>query len=115
MKYTAILIVLFVAAGTISPQPPAKPISAATSGASSLQTPAEVTAWDALKQGVADADAAHRKTAIAATGTIGPNSEAVQLVIAGLKDKDTDVRLTAANTLGEMGSPEAIPDLKTAL
>jgi HEAT repeat protein len=115
MKYAAIVTVLFVAAGTISPQPPAKPVSTAAPNARSVQTPAEMTAWDTLKQGLAESDAAHRKTAIAAIGTIGPNSEAVQLVARGLKDKDSQVRQTAANTLGEMGSPEAIPDLKTAL
>jgi HEAT repeat protein len=115
MKYTAILILLFVAAGTISPQPPAKSTSAAAPSARSMDTPAEMTAWDTLRQGVADSDATHRKTAIAAIGTIGPNSDAVRLVVAQLKDKDTGVRQTAANTLGEMGSPEAIPALKTAL
>lgn len=115
MKYTLIVIILFVAAGTISPQPPAKPISTAASNARAFQTPAEMTAWDTLKQGAADSDAAHRKTAIAAIGTIGPNSEAVQTVAASLQDKDSGVRQTAANTLGEMGSPEAIPALKTAL
>src|SRR5579863_7645930 len=115
MKYTAILIFLLVAAGTISPQPPAKSTSTAAASARSLNTPAEMTAWDTLRQGVADSDAGHRKTAIAAIGTIGPNSDAVKLVMAELKDKDTGVRQTAANTLGEMGSPEAIPALKTAL
>lgn len=114
MKYTAILIVLFVAAGTISPQPPTKSTSTAPS-ARPIDTPAEMTAWDTLRQGVADSDAAHRKTAIAAIGTIGPNSDAVKLVTEGLQDKDAGVRETAANTLGEMGSPEAIPALKTAL
>ena len=111
MKYTAILILLVVAAGTISPQPPTK----SSPSARSMDTPAEMTAWDTLRQGVADSDAAHRKTAIAAIGTIGPNSDAVKLVVAELQDKDTGVRQTAANTLGEMGSPEAIPALKTAL
>lgn len=115
MKYTAILIFLLVAAGTISPQPPAKSASTAAPSARSLGTPAEMTAWDALRQGAADSDAAHRKTAIAAIGTIGPNSDAVKLVMEGLRDKDAGVRQTAANTLGEMGSPEAIPALKTAL
>ena len=114
MKYTAILIFLVVAAGTISPQPPGKPAAAHVSSRPP-QTPAEMTAWDTLKQGVTDGDAAHRKTAIAAIGTIGPRSDAVNLVEDGLHDKDAGVRQTAANTLGEMGSPEAIPALKTAL
>jgi hypothetical protein len=114
MKYTLILIVLFVAAGTISPQPPTRATSAKLSPSSS-QTPAEMSAWDALKQGLAEGDATHRKTAVAAIGTIGNNPEAVQLVIGALRDKDVGVRQTAANTLGQMGSPEAIPALKAAL
>ncbi|HLG99592.1 MAG TPA: HEAT repeat domain-containing protein [Bryobacteraceae bacterium] len=114
MKYTAILILLFVAAGTIAPQPPAEKRSSGHPAPDS-QTPAEMTAWDTLKQGLADGDAAHRKTAIAAVGTIGPVPEAVKLVCSGLQDKDATVRQTAAETLGEMGSPDAIPSLKTAL
>ena len=112
MKYTLILMLLFVAAGTISPQPPKKSNQASNDAS---QTPAQMTAWDTLKKGMADSDAAHRKTAIAAIGTIGPDSQAVQLVVTALKDKDMGVRQTAANTLGEMGSSEAIPALQTAL
>ena len=114
MKYTLILIVLFVAAGTISPQPPTRGTSANLSRSSS-HTAGEMTAWDALKQGLAESDAARRKNAVAAIGTVGNSSEAVQLVIGALQDKDVEVRQTAANTLGQMGSPEAIPALKTAL
>ncbi len=114
MKYTVIIVLLIVAAGTISPQPPAKSAALASS-ASSIQTPAQMTAWDALRKGAADSDAAHRRNAIAAAGTIGANSDAVKLVEQGLKDKDMSVRQTAATTLGEMGSPEAIPALKAAL
>jgi HEAT repeat protein len=113
MKYAATLILLFVVAGTVAPQPPAA--RSARQRNSTVQTPAEMTAWDALKKGLSDDDAAHRKTAVAASGTIGPSTEAVQLVIAALQDKDPTVRQTAAETLGEMGSPDAIPSLKTAM
>jgi HEAT repeat protein len=113
MKYTLILMLLFVAAGTISPQPPKQ--SRLVSSADASQTPAQMTAWDTLKKGMADGDAAHRKTAIAAIGTIGPDSQAVELVVGALKDKDMGVRQIAANTLGEMGSSDAIPPLRTAL
>src|SRR5690348_15433709 len=107
MKYAVTLVLLFVVAGTVAPQPPAERASRQRS--STVQTPAEMTAWDALKKGLSDDDAAHRKTAVAAIGTIGSSSEAVQLVIAALQDKDATVRQTAAETLGEMGSPDAIP------
>ena len=57
----------------------------------------------------------HRKQAIEAAGSIGPVSDAVKLVARGLQDKDTLNRQTAAATLGQMGSPEAVPYLKNAL
>jgi HEAT repeat protein len=80
-----------------------------------LTGPPNVAAWDTLNKGVNDGDAEHRKKAIAAAGTIGPDKQAVELVARGLKDKDVLVRQTAAATLGEMRSPDAIPDLKAAL
>lgn len=73
-------------------------------------------AWVTLATGFDDADAPHRKQAVEATGTIGPMLPAVKMVaLKGLQDKDVTVRQTAAATLGQMGSPDAIPYLKTAL
>ncbi len=83
--------------------------------ASAATAPLDSAAWDVLRQGIDDGDAQHRKTAIAAIGTIGPEPEAVKLVVRGLQDKDTLVRQTAAATLGEMGAHDAIPALKAAL
>jgi len=74
-----------------------------------------VAAWDTLNKGVNDGDVEHRKKAIAAAGTICSDKQAVELVARGLKDKDLVVRQTAAATLGEMKSPDAIPYLKAAL
>jgi len=71
----------------------------------------EGAAWDVLVKGVDDDDAAHRKAAIAATGTIGAIKEAVEMVERGLQDKDVQVRQTAAATLGEMGARDAISNL----
>ncbi|HYL39593.1 MAG TPA: HEAT repeat domain-containing protein [Bryobacteraceae bacterium] len=116
MKYTAIFIFLLLAAGSISPQPPTDhPAKTGAKPASRFSSAPEAAAWDTLRQGVGDNDAAHRKTALAATGTIGPMPEAVKLVEAGLQDRDMGVRQTAAATLGEMGSPDAIAALKAAL
>ncbi len=81
----------------------------------SPSNPQVSAAWDVLKQGLADNDVEHRKNAIAAIGTIGPNEEAVHLVERGLQDKDADARQTAAETLGEMKARSAIPNLKAAL
>ena len=72
-------------------------------------------AWQVLTKGLDDGDAGHRKTAIAAIGTIGARKEAVEMVERGLQDKDAAVRVTAARTLGEMGAKEAIPTLRAAL
>jgi HEAT repeat protein len=70
---------------------------------------------DHSQPGVDDNDTAHRKQAIEATGTVGSTPEAVKLVAKGLQDKDVLNRQTAASTLGQMGSQDAIPYLKNAL
>lgn len=75
----------------------------------------EAAAWEALRQGIDDGDAQHRKTAVEALGTIGPDDQAVKLVVRGLQDKNREVRQTAAATLGAMGARQAIPHLKAAL
>jgi HEAT repeat protein len=80
-----------------------------------VSAPLDSAAWDALRQGICDKDAQHRKTAFASIGTIGDDPEAVKLVVSGLQDKDSEVRQTAAATLGEMGAHDAIPNLKAAL
>jgi len=80
-----------------------------------LTGPPNVAAWGTLNKGVNDSDTEHRKKALAAAGSVGPEKQAVELVARGLKDKDLLVRQTAAATLGEMKSPDAIPYLKEAL
>lgn len=79
------------------------------------QTPSVAAAWNTLKDGVADGDVTHRKNAVAAAGTIGTDPDAIQVVRLALRDKDPQVRQTAAATLGQMGAKTAIPDLKAAL
>jgi HEAT repeat protein len=80
-----------------------------------LTGPPKGAAWDTLNKGVEDGDADHRKKALAAAGTIVQNKQAVELVARGLKDKDIEVRQTAAAALGEMKSQDAVPDLQAAL
>jgi len=118
MKYGSLIAFLFLGVASLSPQPPdaAGQTQVTVAEAASLsETPSETAAWAALQQGLADSDAHHRKTAIAAAGTIGNESNAVKLVADKLQDKDSDVRQAAALTLGEMKSPAAIPYLKAAL
>ena len=77
--------------------------------------PAEASAWQTLREGIADHDAVHRQTTLAAMASIGPAAEAVRLVVGCLKDHDTLVRQSAAAVLGQMGSEQAIVALKAAL
>jgi len=106
------LVVTFVAAGGM--------IFAQGRVASTRPSDSEVTtqtdaAWRVLRTGLQDGDADHRKKALAAMGTMGAVPTAVEMAEKALRDKDTLVRQTAAATLGEMGSKDAIPYLKAAL
>src|SRR5260221_1769204 len=73
-----------------------------------LTGPPNVAAWDTLNKGVNDGDVEHRKTAIAAAGTICSDKQSLQLLPRRFQDKDLMVRQTAAATLGGMKSPAAI-------
>ncbi|PWU00958.1 MAG: hypothetical protein C5B51_24005 [Terriglobia bacterium] len=73
-------------------------------------------AWDTLRETATSPNPDHRRQALTALGTIGAgNAEAVQLVEAGLHDKDPVVRQTAATVLGTMKATDAIPLLEQAL
>jgi len=80
-----------------------------------ISNPYARVAWLTLNQGFAEGDANHRKQAIEAAGSLGAVPEAVKLVAKGLEDKEVFNRQTAAATLGQMGSQDAIPYLKNAL
>ena len=80
-----------------------------------VSNPYARVAWLTLNQGFAEGDANHRKQAIEAAGSLGAVPEAVKLVAKGLEDKEVFNRQTAAATLGQMGSQDAIPYLKNAL
>lgn len=74
------------------------------------------TAWDVLKQGLADTNPLNRRQAVTATGSIGLDAEAIRYVEAAMKgDKDSLIRATAAAELGEMKSRQSIPALRAAL
>jgi HEAT repeat protein len=82
----------------------------------SLVAQPDKTAWDLLKQGLADTNPLNRRQAVTATGSIGLDSEAIRLVEAAMKDdKDSLIRATAAAELGEMKSRQSFPALKAAL
>lgn len=75
----------------------------------------EKSAWDVLKPGLVDTNPLTRRQAVTATGSIGLDPEAIRLVEAALKDKDSFIRATAAAELGEMKSLQSIPALRAAL
>jgi HEAT repeat protein len=75
----------------------------------------EQTAWSVLKPGLVDTNPLNRRQAVTATGAIGLDPQAVQLVEAALKDNDSLIRATAAAELGEMKSRQSFPALKAAL
>ncbi len=75
----------------------------------------EKTAWEVLKQGLADKNLDKHRQALTATGSIGLVPEAVQLVEQALKDMDPLIRQTAAAELGQMKSKQSIPALKAAM
>lgn len=75
----------------------------------------EKTAWDVLKQGLAEKNLDKHRQALTATGSIGLAPEAVQLVEEALKDMDPLIRQTAAAELGQMKSKQSIPALRAAL
>jgi len=81
-----------------------------------LSAQPEKTAWDVLKQGLADTNPLNRRQAVTATGSIGLDPEAIRLVEAAMKDdKDSLIRATAAAELGQMKSRQSIPALRAAL
>ena len=80
-----------------------------------VSNPYARVAWLTINQGFGESDANHRRQAIEAAGSVGAVPEAVKLVAKGLEDKEVLNRQTAAATLGQMGSQDAIPFLKNAL
>jgi len=72
-------------------------------------------AWKVLSDATAESNANKRKLALSAMVIAGPNPRAVTMVASLLKDKEVDVRETAAAVLGEMNSRAAIPKLVEAL
>jgi HEAT repeat protein len=75
----------------------------------------EKTAWDVLKTGLSDKNPDKRRQAVTAIGSIGLDSDGLQLIEGALRDTDPLVRQTAAAELGQLKARQAIPSLKTAM
>src|SRR5271155_1618518 len=75
----------------------------------------EKSAWEVLKTGLNDKNPDKRRQAVTAIGSIGLETDVIQLVEGALRDPDSLVRQTAAAELGQMKARQAIPSLKTAM
>jgi HEAT repeat protein len=73
------------------------------------------TAWGELSSTL-HGDMYHRLQALAAVATIsGTDARAVKIASDALHDHDAEVRVAAANALGQMKATQAAPDLRAAL
>jgi HEAT repeat protein len=72
-------------------------------------------AWALLEEAAHDKEGERRAKAIRAAGVLRPEGQGLDLVTAALADKDPDVRIAAAESLGEMHALSAIPQLEAAL
>ena len=87
-----------------------------TSACSSLAAKSSVEdAWDILTAGVDDKDVAKRSDATQALGLLINDKRAPVMAEKALDDDSPDVRVAAANALGEMQSRASIPKLREAL
>jgi HEAT repeat protein len=81
-------------------------------------TAAHVTredAWSVLSTGCQEEKDVGRAAATRALGLIPNNAQARKMAEEALKDDNADVRLAAADALGEMKARASIPKLRTAL
>jgi len=82
-------------------------------GVASADTP-EQRAWAMLRSGVSQKNAGKRIQAVRALRLLPGNPEATELAENALRDRNPNVRATAATALGLMGAKEAIPAIKQA-
>ena len=74
-----------------------------------------VAAWDVLKRGLSETYIEKRKQAVLAVGTIGPAPQVIDLLNLALRDKDVQVRQTAAAEIADARMRQCIPNLTAAL
>ena len=72
-------------------------------------------AWQVLQDGVKDKDTRTRAIAIRSLGLVPQDSGAEKFAVEALTDPATEVRIAAANSLGQMRARNSIPALQAAL
>lgn len=90
---------------------------AQTQAASNTQAPQnpKEQAWAVLNQGLTNTNVDKRKKAVAELGLLLNDSQAVDAALTALKDDKPDVRVAAAQALGDMGAKSAKPQLVEAI
>jgi HEAT repeat protein len=90
---------------------------AQTSSSSTAQTPQSPReqAWSVLKNGLTNSNMDKRKKAVAELGLLPGDSQALDAALTALKDDKPDVRVAAAQALGDMSAKIATPQLIAAL
>ncbi len=83
--------------------------------AAKLMAQPSVAAWDVLKHDLSDSNPEKRKQAVLAVASIGPAPEVTAVLDEFLRDKDVQVRQTAAAVIGQEKYRDSIPALRAAL
>jgi HEAT repeat protein len=97
------------------PASPAVTSSVQTSRSQDSAASLQQTAWEILTTAIHEKKSARRQEAILALATIGPESNAANLIEGALDDEDANVRQVAATALGEINSRKSIPALRKTL
>lgn len=72
-------------------------------------------AWSVLKQGLTNSNVDKRKKAVGELGLLPDDPQALDAALTALKDDKPDVRVAAAQALGDMGAKSAKPQLIEAI
>lgn len=90
---------------------------AQTQTASNTQPPQnpKEQAWSVLNKGLTNTNLDKRKKAVAELGLLPGDSQAEDAALTALKDEKPDVRVAAAQALGDMGAKSAKPQLVEAV
>ena len=97
--------------GQESTNPPAQPAATATGPVADLPS----AAWAMLTQGAASNKTRDRSDALSAITIVGRRPRAVALMENALGDKDVNIRVLAATSLGSIRARSAIPKLGDAV
>ena len=100
-------VIALIAAGWIMSSPALAPPA--------LGQSTQDRAWQVLHAGISSSHTSMRSAAVRVLGLLREDSSAVDLAGTALRDPKTDVRVAAAEALGELNSRDGIPLLRSAL